>query len=117
MSGSLVFFDMPADDVERAKQFWGELFAWQFEAWPGEFEYHVAATEPGGGLYPGNGAPKGITAYFGVDDLDVALERVKALGGTAADDVRAVPGVGRYAACTDTEGNAFSLYEPEPRPA
>lgn len=117
MAGSLVFFDMPTDDVDRAKRFWGELFGWQFATWPGEFEYHVASTEPGGGLYPGNGAPKGITTYFGVDDLDVAVERVKDLGGTADDEIRVIPDVGRYAACVDTEGNEFSLYEPVREPS
>ena len=38
-SDSIVWFEIPADDVERAKSFYGELFGWKIERFPGPMEY------------------------------------------------------------------------------
>jgi uncharacterized protein len=36
---SIVWFEIPADDVERAKAFYGALFGWKIEKFPGQMEY------------------------------------------------------------------------------
>ena len=41
MPGQLVHIEIPADDTEQAREFWGSLFGWQFEAFPGGSEYHM----------------------------------------------------------------------------
>ena len=41
MPGQPAHFEIPADDTAKARQFWGSLFDWQFEAMPGPFEYHM----------------------------------------------------------------------------
>ena len=33
--------DMPADDTAKSQAFWGGLFGWQFESFPGPSEYHM----------------------------------------------------------------------------
>ncbi|MFL6321712.1 MAG: VOC family protein, partial [Nitrososphaeraceae archaeon] len=30
-----ICFEIPADDVERAKKFYSDLFGWKMEKWPG----------------------------------------------------------------------------------
>jgi predicted enzyme related to lactoylglutathione lyase len=52
----------------------------------------------------------GVTVYFGTSDLDASFELVKPLGGSS-EDAQDILSVGRYATCTDTEGNAFGLFE------
>jgi hypothetical protein len=32
---TVVHFEIPADDVERAKKFYTDLFGWKMEKWPG----------------------------------------------------------------------------------
>jgi catechol 2,3-dioxygenase-like lactoylglutathione lyase family enzyme len=32
---TIVHFEIPADDVERSKKFYGDLFGWKIEKWPG----------------------------------------------------------------------------------
>ena len=32
---TIVHFEIPADDVERAKKFYSDLFGWKMEKWPG----------------------------------------------------------------------------------
>jgi len=44
------------------------------------------------------------------DDIDATRGKVQELGGQAEDKMP-VPGYGWFAACTDTEGNAFSLWQ------
>jgi predicted enzyme related to lactoylglutathione lyase len=41
MPGQPAHFEIPADDTAKARQFWGSLFDWQFEASPGPFEYYM----------------------------------------------------------------------------
>ena len=72
-----------------------------------------AVTEEGGGAIAGAPGQTGLMAYFGVDDVDAALEQVRSLGGAAGETLE-IAGVGRYVQCTDTEGNAFGLYQDAP---
>ena len=38
-TNSLVWFEIPANNVERAKSFYGALFGWKIEKLPGPMEY------------------------------------------------------------------------------
>ena len=104
----IVWFEMPADDTARAREFYSGLFGWQFEAFEGPFEYHMA-NEAGGAVYPSQGE-RGPIVYFGADDIDAAVARVRELGGTA-EGKEEIPHVGLFARCVDTEGNPFSLFQ------
>jgi uncharacterized protein len=33
---TIVHFEIPADDIERAKKFYGNLFRWKIEKFPGQ---------------------------------------------------------------------------------
>jgi uncharacterized protein len=109
MASSLVWFELPAADTDRARKFYARLFGWSFEPF-GDEDYHVTK-EAQGAVY---GAPgeTGLLAYFGVDNVDAAVARVRELGGEAGEK-QAVPGVGEYAHCSDPEGNRFGLYRAE----
>lgn len=108
-AGKVVWFNLPAEDTNRAREFYGRLFGWSFEPLDGPVEYHVA-NEGGGGIE--HSERKGLLVYFGTDDIDASVARVRELGG-ASGEPEAIPGVGRYARCTDSEGNDFGLYEAE----
>lgn len=49
---------------------------------------------------------------IGVEDIDAAIRRVSTAGGTVHGAPMTIPGVGRYVAITDTEGNAAAMLEP-----
>ena len=109
-AGRIVWFELPAGEPARATAFYGELFGWQFQPFGGE-EYQVSEGAGGAVHAEGmGGASGGLLAYFGVDDLAAEVERVRALGGTAGEP-QEMPGIGSFAVCADTEGNAFGLYE------
>ena len=35
MPGQIVHFEIPADDTSTSREFWGSLFGWKFESYPG----------------------------------------------------------------------------------
>ena len=115
MPGEIVHFEIPADDTARGREFWGSLFGWQFEAYPGPSEYHMARTSDTTGAAITNMEPgkRGLRAYFDVDDIRQGVARVKELGGEAGDALP-VPGMGWFSLCRDTEGNEFGLWQNDP---
>jgi predicted enzyme related to lactoylglutathione lyase len=115
MPGRPVHFEIPADDTTSGRQFWGSLFGWQFEAYPGPFEYHMARISDQTGVAVTNMEPgkRGIRTYFDVDDINSGVARVKELGGEA-NQPGPVPGMGWFAACKDPEGNEFGLWQNDP---
>jgi uncharacterized protein len=106
VAGKLVHFEVPAADSGRAKTFYGALFGWQFQDPWGGMDYHM--TE--GGAVFGSKDVGHLKVYFDTDDIDASVARVRELGGEA-DDKAPIPGVGWFAGCKDSEGNAFSLFQ------
>ena len=115
MPGQPAHFEIPADDTVKARQFWGSLFDWQFEAMPGPFEYHMTRISDQVGVAVTNMEPgkQGIRTYFYVDDINAGAVRVKELGGEA-NDPGPVPSMGWFATCRDPQGNEFGLWQNDP---
>jgi predicted enzyme related to lactoylglutathione lyase len=113
MAAKLVHFEMPAQDTKRALKFYSTVFGWTFRdtSMPG-IEYHMTEQRDGpvGAVYPAQGGEKGPVIYFGVDDIDAALRTIRSSGGTVGGK-GAVEGQGWFAACSDTEGNKFSVWQ------
>jgi predicted enzyme related to lactoylglutathione lyase len=116
MPGQLVHFEIPAGDTAKAREFWGSLFGWQFEAYPGPMEYHMTriSDQAGAAIYdPDPPGKRGTRAYFDVDDINAGAARVKELGGEAGEAMP-VPSMGWFVLCQDTEGNEFGLWQNDP---
>jgi predicted enzyme related to lactoylglutathione lyase len=96
----------PGRRHEPRARFYAALFGWQFQAFQGTDDYFMTY-EGGGAIQPANGQ-KGALVHFGTDDSDASVVRVRELGGEASD-AQEIPGIGRYARCSDTEGNPFGL--------
>src|SRR5258708_39997885 len=120
---SVVHFEIPADDLERVKKFYGELFGWQFDDVP-EVNYVVARTaevderrmpkQPGsinGGIMERNGTVTAPTFAINVSDIDTAIEKVKNAGGTIVRGKMTVGDMGFMGYFKDTEGNVGSLWQ------
>ena len=114
MAGQIVHFEIPADDTTKGRDFWGSLFGWTFDAYPGPFEYHMTSTgDQTGAITNMEPGKRGIRAYFAVDDINSAATRVKELGGEASDPLP-VPSMGWFSTCIDTQGNEFGLWQSDP---
>ncbi len=112
MAGEMVHLEIPADDTAKSREFWGGLFGWEFEAFPGPFEYHTTRLTDTQGAAITNAEPgkRGPLVYFDTDDINAGTARVKELGGEA-NDPQPVPSMGWFAVCKDSEGNEFGLWQ------
>ncbi len=115
MPGQPVHIEIPSDDTAKGREFWGSLFEWQFEAFPGPFEYHMTRISDQAGAAITNMEPgkRGIRTYFDVDNINAGAARVKELGGEAGDPA-SVPSMGWFSVCKDPEGNDFGLWQTDP---
>jgi len=119
-AASIVWFDIPADDPERAEAFYGKLFGWKIGAIPGLTDYsHIDTGGPGaspdGGLMKRQHPSHTITNYIGVPSVTEFMAEVEKLGGSICRPKTAVPRVGYFAICQDTENNTFALWEMNPK--
>jgi len=116
-SGDIVHFEINTQDPKRAKNFYTKLFGWKYKdsEMPGVEYYLIDGVTPGGGINPVAQASKvkAPTIYFGVEDIDKTLRAVRDQGGTTAEK-HPIPGQGWFAACTDLDGNEFSLFQSDP---
>lgn len=108
MPGSpLSLIEFPADDVERARRFWEGLLAIELEdRREGEGEgWQTHSGEAQLGLHARGRGPGDTFSlpYFAVSDMNAALERVEALGGSVIHPGEA------WAVCRDSEGSPFGL--------
>jgi uncharacterized protein len=115
MPGQVVQVEIPADDTAKGREFWGSLFGWEFEAFPGPFEYHTTqiSEQTGGAITNMEPGKRGPRVYFDVEEINAGAARVKELGGEA-DEPRTVPGMGWFAICKDLQGNDFGLWQNDP---
>ena len=123
MSGRVVHFEIPFDDGDRARRFYGEAFGWQLQSMPG-MAYTLAttgptgdqgATEPGyvnGGMMSRADSPSATPILVvDVDSIDAALTTVGELGGETVRGKEPVGDMGFAAYVRDPEGNVIGLWE------
>ena len=127
--GKVVHFEIPADDVERAKKFYGSSFGWELETMPmGEGEYTSVKTtavdeqtqvptDPGainGGMFQRDERLTSPVITIDVDAIDDALKQIEDAGGSTVQPRTAIPGMGAFAYFKDSEGNVMGLWETTP---
>jgi predicted enzyme related to lactoylglutathione lyase len=103
MPASICWFEVPADDLGRAKKFYSSLFGWKFAKLPAAVQdyWHIDTggkdASPDGGVFPRMHPKQTITVYISVPSVDKAMAKVKKLGGTVCAGETAVPGMGFFA--------------------
>jgi hypothetical protein len=124
MSGKVVHFEVPADDAERAQNFYRDVFGWELQPIPGG-DYTLVTTGPSsedtGPTEPGfiNGglqtrseeSSQHPVIVIDVDDIDAALAKIEAAGGAKVTGRMEVMGMGWAAYFTDPEGNVTGLWQ------
>ena len=102
----LAYLSLSVVDSARFRRFFGELLGWTFS--PGRVEdgWNIEGTTPTAGIAGGAERPSAVPMYR-VDDVEAAVERVRAAGGTATA-VEPMP-YGRTSDCTDDQGTPFYL--------
>ncbi len=112
MAGEMVHAEFPCTNVDRAATFWKNVLGWEFGGSAMEgYDYRMARIDDRSGVAimpaEATGHPN---VYFDTKDIDATIAKVRESGGEAADKTP-VPTHGWFSACTDTEGNAFHLWQ------
>jgi uncharacterized protein len=122
----VVHFEIPAEDLDRAKNFYGSVFGWELQTMPmegGEYtivkttavdEQTQMPTEPGainGGMMQRDERVTSPVITVDVDTIDDALKQIEAGGGSTVTPRTPIPGMGAFAYFKDTEGNVLGLWE------
>ena len=121
------YFEIPADNVDRAKHFYHSLLGWKIAPVTAPamdlgkmaaMEYHDIITGDAkegtmnmGGLYRRQ-MGETIKSYVVVEDIDKVLAKVEKLGGKIVMPKEMIKGVGQVAIIRDTEGNGIGIWKP-----
>ncbi len=123
----VVHFEIPAEDVERAKKFYEGLFGWDIQK-AGEMPYWIVKTvetddnqmpkEAGainGGMLKCDGendpGSKFPTIVIDVKNTEEYCKKVESAGGKIIMEPKKVSDMGIYARIQDTEGNIIGLWQ------
>lgn len=121
----VVHFEIPADDQERAKQFYASVFGWGVQDMPfANGVYTIATTSPldenymhkekgaiNGGIFKRSADVPTPVITIDVPSIDEYAEKIKTAGGTLVVPKGEVPEMGFYAYFKDSEGNLMGLWE------
>lgn len=124
----VVHFEMAYEDRERAAKFYKDTFGWNMQMMGEEMgNYLVAHTDEtdaqgmlkktnriNGGFYKKQPDLKFNTpsVVLAVEDINAAMDKIKANGGKILVEPTDIPTIGKYASFEDTEGNRASILQP-----
>ncbi|HEY0578375.1 MAG TPA: VOC family protein [Pseudonocardia sp.] len=126
MGHPVVHFEIIGTDPARLREYYGELFGWEFAvgdastqavSQPGNYGF-VQGSSNGdgsginGGVAGGEGFRPRVLFYVGVPDVEAALRKAESLGGTrrmGPEPERVADGDLVVAHFTDPEGNLIGL--------
>jgi predicted enzyme related to lactoylglutathione lyase len=118
--GKVIHFEINADNPKRAVEFYEKVFDWKIGKYGGPAEYWLVETGPE--KKPGiNGAimermDKETTINtVEVPSVDEYVKKIVKAGGKQVSKKNAIPGIGYFAYCKDTEGNMFGIMQPDPK--
>jgi predicted enzyme related to lactoylglutathione lyase len=117
MTHPICHFEIPVDELERAKKFYQDIFGWQITD-TGQGEYHLIQTgegELGGGMMKRVVREQQPVLYILVESVDEYLKKIQQAGGTIVVPKTAVPTMGYFAQAFDTERNCFAIWEENPQ--
>ena len=113
--GTPTWLDLGIPDLDRALQFYGALFGWEFEIGPEETGRYTMCFLRGRRVAAISAMhdPARVfwNVYLATDDCDRSAERARAAGGTLLMEPMDVMDQGRMAIVRDPVGAQFGLWE------
>lgn len=125
----VVHFEMPYEDRERAAKFYGEAFGWKANMLGPEMGDYVTVSttesDPktgfpkeigriNGGLFKKSDENQQVSIVIAVEDIEEAMRKVNGSGGQVDGEPNDIPGIGKYVAFRDPEGNKIAMLQPNP---
>lgn len=117
-AGEPTWVDLATPDLTVAKNFYQQIFGWDFvDTGPDFGHYHFAQLQEHnaagiGPIWPPDSPqPSAWTIYFASDDATADCARVKELGGQVMVEPMIIGDSGQMAICVDPTGAVFGLWQ------
>jgi predicted enzyme related to lactoylglutathione lyase len=111
---TVVHFEIPVGNVERAKSFYLKLFGWEIKEIPG-MDYWIITTSGekplGGGMMKRQNPGQAIANHIDVPSVDKYAAEIEKLGGKIIFPKTVIPEMGYFTIGLDTENNTFGIWE------
>jgi predicted enzyme related to lactoylglutathione lyase len=123
-----IYFELQADDVERAMKFYGEVFGWTFERYSQFIDnpyFCIITGEEGtpginGGIQRRNAnrpslemGTNAATLSMDVEDYELYEQKILKAGGQVVLPKMALIGSAWQGYYLDTEGNVIGIHQPD----
>jgi len=124
MAAPVTHFEIITKDAQRVKDFYANLFGWNYNDMP-EMGYGMVDTGVKMGINGGIGQAQEnmapcVTFYVQVEDLQAHLDKAVSLGGTIVVPLTDIPGAVTFAQIKDPDGNMVGILkgpQAPPKPA
>ena len=117
MPNSIIHFEIPADDLGRAKKFYQKALGWKITD-PWKMDYLMVETKQkgedgiNGGMMPRKNPGQPFMNYISVKSIEDSCEKVQKAGGVVVLPKQEIgSGMGWIAAFKDTEGNMMGFHQ------
>jgi predicted enzyme related to lactoylglutathione lyase len=114
MGNPLCHFEFMVSDLDKAKEFYGKVFDWEFKV-DRSMDYVMIDTgaEPGGGMMkkPDQTPHFALGEYFLVDDIEDTLAKAEAAGGKLGVPKMEISGMGWWAMFFDPDGIPVGIFQ------
>jgi uncharacterized protein len=114
----VVHFEISADDLKRAVEFYSKVFDWKIEQWGSSDDYWLTippvknARGIDGAITKRTLPPgSGTVITISVDNIETIVEKVKQAGGKQMTEIEEIPTIGLFCYCEDSESNHIGLIQ------
>ncbi len=114
--GAISWFELMTTDVEAAKEFYADIFGWEYTKFEQDpsLQYHSVSKD--GREFAGimkkpehcGDVPPCWGGYVTVDDIDATVAKVAELGGNIIVPPTEIPQIGRFSVFADPQGAVIS---------
>lgn len=112
--GSFCWSQLLTNDLAGSVAFYTAIFGWTAENMGDMVIFNAGKTARASAMTAPAGVPNSWLAYVAVPDVEAAVARATAAGGTLMGPPTDVPGMGRFAVLIDTTGAAVAVWKSAP---
>ena len=118
--GMWCHIEIPTADLEKSKEFYGEVFGWKFtDVDMGGHTYSLYDTGGGGiggGLWnPPEGIPRQPINYIDVEEIEPIVAAAEQRGGKVLLPMQEIPNTGWFSLLQDPAGNVLGIWKQNPQ--
>lgn len=108
--GKFDYIEIPVTDLDKAREFFVQLFGWEFQEWGPDYYSFNDGRLDGGFRRSEEPAPAtGVLLVFYTQAIERDYERVKELGATISQEIFEFPG-GRRFHFVDPVGTEYAMW-------